>query len=332
MLANLKGKFTAGVNGWEKANANNLQFIFTDQQGSKCELTLTTSGSSKTVHILDDNNWGKYEYDNNTHTSTEYIDRDKYYVEIPENLEVTLNVGGKTRMKTTVKAELSNISNEVADLSKLKVNAAVTATIDDYTFVTKQAAYTPNNSAVADFAFIKGNVTVFNIVANITGFTACNIGGDFADENTWDDMDDAKLVGGTGYFRFNLLGKLQINGKIGDAGKIVDALKEADDSWNDEKAYKKAIDKINSNCIVGVYYNGKADKNASLYLVPFEEHHWNEVEWDMQPVLAFADGTSYSLLEESSFFNENSFKSLINMFEKLQDDFEELYDEIEDNF
>lgn len=338
-LSNLKARFTAGSRAWSMEKADCLEFIFNDQNGSQCVATLTTSGASKTVHLMDDYDWNDYHSEQNPTTGKwtgyEDCDRDRFYVTIPENINVVVTVGGKERVKVAAKINLNGIVNEAIDLSKTTFDGSVTAVFDAYSFQTTNTKYVPNSTAVASFAMAKNGKVLLTAQCNVGDFKLNGVSGDVADENTWDDFDDvADVVGGKASFRVNLLNKLQINGVLSNAQSFVDAVRDADKNDENESKFKSAIELMNKVAKVGVYYDGKAEKQAELAFKAFEDKYdsywgsaYEESYWEYQPVVIFADGSSYSLFEENNFFNERSFKSLIDAFENLCDDFENLFDE-----
>ena len=326
-LSNLKARFVAGSRKWTKENADHLEFVVNDQNGKQVVMSLTTSGNTKTVHVIDEENWGKNDYDRDKKEETFYIDRDKYYVTIPEHITVSVKVGGSERMKTNVGIKLDGIQNEIADLSKTICDASATVTLDSYVFKTTNTKYVPNNTLQTVFSMAKGGKSILTVEFNVGDFKLSNISGDVADEDTWETIgEDIDITNGKASFRLNLLGKLQINGVVSNIQSFVEAMEDAKDCEKDEMKFKQCIERINNTATVGVYYDGKSDKQAEFLFKAFEQKNWNGTYWDAEPVLAFADGSSYSLLEENRFFDESSFKKLIDQFEDLCEDFEDLFD------
>lgn len=327
MLSNLKARFTAGSRKWSREDADHLEFVFTDHNGSQCVASVKSSGASKTVHVMDDNSWGSYYYDYENNTSYDECDREKYYISIPENINVTFTVSGTERVTVSTKINLNGIQNETFDLDKSSVDATVTAKVDAYTFKTTNTKYTPNSTVQTTFSMSKNGKTILSGECKVGDFKLTGVSGDAMDEDVWDDMeDDFDISGGKGSFRLNLLGKMQINGVLSNVQTLIDDARDADKYDEDEQKFKKAVERMNNVISVGVYYDGKNEKQAEFSLKAFEHKGWSYTYWEYQPVLSFADGSSYSLTEENSFFNEKSFKSLIDQFEDLVDDFEDLFD------
>lgn len=334
VLSNLKAHFNAGIRGWEKeGNAENLKFTFPDQNGASSELTLTTSGQTKTLHILDDESLAGFINNYEMKTSIESIDNDQYYIQVPEVIELTFKVAGTERIKTVIRFDLSSFVTETVDLSRNSFNANAQVTLDSYQFTTTNTAYKPNRQLATNFTVAKDNKAVLVFSTNLTDFTATGIGGSIADEDTWDKMDDASFTGGNGTFRLNLLNKIQVNGRINNLSSVQNAMKTISD-YRTEAEFKQGVASLNSAFTVGVYYDGKNEKNAFLRFESFSNRDWNgAVRWEFEPVVVMLDKrgneVSYSLVEENFFFNDNAFSSLIDAYEKLLNDFERFLDDLD---
>lgn len=335
LLSNIRGHFTAGSNGWTKQDANDLQFTFKDQNGSTCIAKLTHSGKTQTVHVMDleDSDYEWYQ-NGNTYTSTSYYENNKYYVEIPEQINVTFTVGGTQRMTTDIRLDLNGIENQTIDIEKLSLDAHATVKLDGYEFKTTNIKYQPNSVVSTNFQFIKGGKTIVTVNFKAGDFYTLSLGGDITQEDTWDHIVDFGTVsGGQAQITVDVLGELQINANLSDFGTIRETLEKLEDDDRNESAYKADVQKLNSLMQAGLYYDRTSTLQANFLLKAFEEmdrYYGNVYDedryWEIKPIIRFADGSSYSLLEETSFFNETSFKSLIDKATQLFEDFEDLFD------
>lgn len=336
LLSNICGHFTAGNSGWTKQSANDLQFIFRDQNGSNCVAKLTTSGNKQTVHLMDieDTDYQWY-FIGSDYYSYNYVDYDKYYVEIPEQINVTFTVGGTQRMSADIRLNVSGIQNQTIDIEKLAFNASAVLKLDQYQFKTTNIAYKPNSAASTQFEFCKGNTTIATVKVSAGEFKTSGMGGDITQEDTWDHIADfGSVSGGQAQITLDVLGELQVNANFRDFDAIRQAAQKLEDDDHDEAAYKRDVQALNSLMTAGLYYDRTSTLQANFLLKAFEEKDWyydgygfsEDRYWQLYPVIRFGNGHSYSLFEESSFFNESSFKSLIDMAENLLDDFEELFD------
>ena len=154
---------------------------------------------------------------------------------------------------------------------------------------------------------------------------------------SWYDMDDDEIEDvlmtstATAAFSMDVLGEVQLKGKITDLHKLIDDIDDAYDNDEDETRFKRAINNANARYEANVYYNGGTYKQAWMTLEPFEEKEYWGISgigstysyWDCEPVLNFADGTTYSF---EKYFTEKNFKDLVDAFEEQSDKAEDIWD------
>ena len=221
--------------------------------------------------------------------------------------------------KTTVKVNLGSISNERFDLSKDELTATTLVELNNgYKFNVSQVAYSGNSKASANFEMSK-NGTSLAVVAfssDLSGIPSCNVDAFTSSEIDDINFDNANMK--NAYVKLDILGKLQIQGKLSDLRKYVDYLESANDNEDNEKNFKSYITQANSLLDLNLFYDGKAVKQASVKFEPFAGESWGGYQyWDAEPVLYFYDGSSYSTFE--AFFNDKDFKSVIDTFKGLAD-------------
>ena len=329
MASNFTGHFTANNNKWTLSKADDLQFIFKDQNGKECVLKLETSGNVKKVYVGNVDDWVRYEssYDNDYYIGNDYYDRTQLTIGVPENVVVTLTQGGSQVVKTTVKVNLGSISNERFDISKNELTATTLVELNNgYKFNVSQVAYSGNSKASANFEMSK-NGTSLAVVAfssDLSGIPSCNVDAFTSSEIDDINFDNANMK--NAYVKLDILGKLQIQGKLSDVRKYVDYLESANDNEDNEKNFKSYITQANSLLDLNLFYDGKAVKQASVKFEPFAGESWGGYQyWDAEPVLYFYDGSSYSTFE--AFFNDKDFKSVIDTFKGLADKYATLINE-----
>lgn len=329
MASNFTGHFTANNNKWTLSKADDLQFIFKDQNGKECVLKLETSGNVKKVYVGNVDDWVRYEssYDNDYYIGNDYYDRTQLTIGVPENVVVTLTQGGSQVVKTTVKVNLGSISNERFDISKNELTATTLVELNNgYKFNVSQVAYSGNSKASANFEMSK-NGTSLAVVAfssDLSGIPSCNVDAFTSSEIDDINFDNANMK--NAYVKLDILGKLQIQGKLSDVRKYVDYLESANDNEDNEKNFKSYITQANSLLDLNLFYDGKAVKQASVKFEPFAGESWGGYQyWDAEPVLYFYDGSSYSTFE--AFFNDKDFKSVIDTFKGLADKYAALINE-----
>lgn len=326
MASNFKGHFKAIGNKWELSKADDLQFIFSDQNGKECVLKLETSGNVKKVFIGNIDEWVDYnsDYKNDYYISNDYYDRTQLTVGVPENIVVTLTQGGSQVVKVTVKLNIGDLSNDKFDLSKNQLTASTLVELNNgYKFNVSQVAYNGNNKTSVSFDMSKNGESLASVAfsSDISGIPSCNIDAMVSGNIDEEDFNNSNMK--NVYVKLDIMGKLQIQGTLSDVRKFTDYINEADDNDDDEKTFKSYVNQANSLANVNLFYDGKSTKQATVTLEAFEEESWNGTKyWYMEPMLNFYDGSSYSTFD--AFFNDKDFKSVIDAFEKLADNYASL--------
>lgn len=316
VLSNFTGHFTAGKNSWTKTAADDLQFNFTDQDGNPCTLKLTTSGKTITVPMGESE--GVYDYradGNDFYITQEYFDE---YIEVPENIELTLTQNGKTVAAATVKSDLSKVDTENLDLNKLALSTSATCEIEGYTLQVNRVAYSfETGNAEVTVSLTKGNKALLS-----GSITAKNVKVNLDSENE----DAGILTSGDGVnVSLNVLGKVRIEGVCDNLGDVVDYLQNCDAHKYDESNFKANLKLANEFLHLGTYFDNSSTKQTDVILgAKFVETPWSSSGkgyWTCEPLLKFDDNTTYSF---GDYFNEDSFKPLINSFTDLLQSFADL--------
>lgn len=328
--SNFTGHFTARNGKWVFSKASDLQFIFTDQNGKECVLKLTTGGNVKKVHMSDIDDWTYDDYDNQTGIYTEYYDRIVCTLGVPENIEVTLVRGGGNVVKTTVKFDLGGISNEEFDLSRSNLSLSCTTEFDNgYKLDVSKVTYTGNKDVSVTTKLSKGDKSLVNIAvaSDLSGIPSCNISAFTDYDEDYDDEEENEYKDANAknaFVKIDIIGKLQMQGKITDVKKFSNYLDNADENDENEARFKSYINQANGMMDMGIFYDGKSVKQADVQFEPFMEGNSYYSYWYCEPVLKFQDGSSYSTFE--AFFNETDFKSVIDLFFDLTDQYADLLD------
>ncbi len=331
IASNFTGHFTYTNGKWMRSDANDLQFLFTDQNGQLCELKLATSGNVVPVHATEITDRTGYDYENKTvgnisyGYSNSYYDRTELTIGVPENIVVTLTQNGSDVIKTTIKTNLSGINNEEFDISKssLTFNALIELN-NGYKLDLSQVAYSGNNQASVSFAMTKNgqNLITIGMSSSVSGLPSWTLSQ--IDELRSGDLENADAL--KGYVSFDLIGKAQIKGEFTNARKFYDYINSAKDNQYNEAQYKSYINQANSLVDLSLYYGGTSNKQASIKLEPFQEQkYYGRSYWVTEPIIQFYDGSSYSTF--SAFFNETDFKGLIDTFKSVADQYAKLINE-----
>lgn len=308
-LSQFKGKFVAGKEGWTKSNADDLQFEFKDQNGITCVLTLKTSGKTAKVYVGE--TWGDCKYEPTI--DGEYSKRidviEKNYVYVPEHITTTLLQGGNTLVSAEVNIDHSQFLGPEYDLSKDAVSTNATVKINNYVWVVDRAAHNGKEGS----AYVKGSMSK-------AGKTLVSFEASAADTKL--DENGELLQGGAAKVSVNILGEVQIKGTCSNVKTFADYLDKADQFEENESQFKSYVNQANSLLNLGIYFNGGSMRQAKVQLECFEDGYANWKDWTYEPVLVFDDNSTYSTF--TAFFNETSFREVINSFEYLVRSYEKL--------
>ena len=329
MASNFKGHFTARNGRWQLTNADDLQFIFNDKNGTQCVIKLEAQGNVTKVYAFNLDDWYDYDWQRsgNTYIYNEYYDRTQYTIGVPEHVIVTLTQGNTTLIKTTVDVSLTNVSGETLDISKGGFNvSSLTEMHNGYKIQATDVNYTGNKKASSTVTVTKGGtmLVTMSCAGNVNDLPSVNVDAftsnfDIDDYNT--DDANAKDV----FVKCDILGKVQMQGKVTDFRKFVDYLNSADDNDDNESQYKSYINQANGLIDINVFYKNTDVKQASVKLEPFVDETWGgHTYWTVEPVMVFYDGSSYSTFE--AFFNDNDFKDTIREFKSLANRYADLID------
>lgn len=306
-LSQIKGKFVASKEGWTKSNADDLQFEFKDQNGITCVLTLKTSGKTAKVYVGD--TWD-YEFEQVDASNQKWVDKiEKNYVYVPEHITTTLLQGGNTLVSAEVNIDHSQFSGPEYDLSKDAVSTNATVKINNYVWVVDRAAHNGKEGS----AYVKGSMSK-------AGKTLVSFEASAADTKL--DKDGELLQGGAAKVSVNILDEVQIKGTCSNVKTFADYMDKADQFEENESQFKSYVNQANSLLNLGIYFNGGSMRQAKVQLECFEDGYAYDKYWTYEPVLVFDDNSTYSTF--TAFFNETSFREVINSFEDLVRSYEKL--------
>lgn len=325
LASNFTGHFTANKGKWvmESGKYNDLQFTFSDKNGKKCVLKLETSGRVKKVYAANIKEWDRYDYDNTSYKYTEYYDRIKCTVGVPENIVLTLTQNGTELAKTTVKIDLASLSGENFDISKNSFTASTLVEMSNgYKFNASQVAYSGNQKCSVVYSMSKAGTMLasVSVASDLSGIPSCNVeafsGDDF-------NINTDNINGKNALVKIDIMGKLQLQGTLKDVRKFAEYIEKAGDNEYDENRFKQWMNSANELANINLFYDNSSVKQASVKLDAFSETEWGGNKyWEMEPVLVFFDGSSNSMFDV--FFNDTDFKNTINAFEALIEKYEDL--------
>ena len=326
--------WNSSKNKWEvQEGTSDLKATCKDKNGQTVTATLTTSGKTTKVYAgeieLDDDynyNWWYDDYGYYHSQSTYTSETDIAYVEVPEVVNIKLTRGGQTLVSVQVKTDLSSLSGQNFDLSKSAFTVSVSAQLAGYDIQCDRVSAKANteNGIVSKVTILKNGKKLLSAEVSATA----NVSGSGM---VWSENADEKAIeknlenttGNVSVCNFDILGQLQISATCSDIKKIAEYMEEAEDARYNEATVNNYVQKINNLAAVKFYYDGNntLQGNIELEAVPRQGH--SGTKYEIEPVVVFADGSRYNMINES-YFNESNFKSLINLGESLFDRYEDM--------
>lgn len=296
------GEFTLQNGVWKQTQkgGDHLSFIFNDKQGNKCVLTLKASKEGTEIHhdCFDDEGgyWDGYKWQ-------EY--KDEYRFILPKKMELTLSRNGEVRAMTTINTEVKT-AGEI-DLTKDEVELSSVTQIGAYKVEVNKAAFKAGKNAEAKAVISKDNETLITVTASATGEIDNNLEGTYGKVSASVDI----------------LGKAKVVATFSDVDMLIQNLDNADENDENESQFKQYLDNANKLVDAKLYLDNSSKSCAKVYLAPIEDGYGSYKYWDAEPWLEFSDGSKYSY---SDYFNEKSFKTVVDKVQSIVDDFINMFD------
>ena len=315
-LSQINGHFKV-VNGqWVREDANDLQFVFKDNNGKECVLKLALSGKQTNMYVpfLDDE---EREYKGNGHYDRTKIETK---LNIPEHATLTLTQGGNTLMMGELNTKVS--TNGTLDVAKDNIEANCKLTINNYVVEVKRALFEAAKGAKAEATVTIGNQKLFNMMISANG-KATN--------------DRIQGVGEVS-MAFDILGEVQFKGKIDDGSTFHKWYRKLDEGgihknydfvYYTEKESKGFVEQANNHLNAGMFLKGSDKRSANIELAVFAEQvHDNltleyKVMWKPSALLKFDDKTSYGF---NDYFTKKNFPDVYKQASDLIKSFEKMFD------
>lgn len=332
VISNYKGHFEVQNGKWVlvESNVDDLKFTFKDSNNDVWVLRTEATGPLKKVHMFDlhDRNY-EYSYSESMSIYKYYEDYKECIIAIPKTLNVTLTKNNTQMVKTTVNAELSDITGEEFDISKNDISASIVIEVKDFKINVSQVAYKHNSSAAVNLTVAKSNKQMLSVAVSgdLSGIPSVNVSA-FSHHI---DSDSWKNTEGSAFVKIDILGKIQIQGKATKIHAIVDKLEAAKKNKESESEYKSYIKEANEYLDLGLYFNNNSLKQATVYLEPFEKtgsrysypngyQSYKYWAWDM--VIKFGDESTYSTM--ANYFSRSNFRSVYGDVESLIESYSKL--------
>ena len=119
------------------------------------------------------------------------------------------------------------------------------------------------------------------------------------------------------------MGKAKVVATLSDVNLLIQNLDKADENDENESLFKQYLENANRLIDAQLYLDNSSKSCAKVYLAPIEDGYGSYKYWDAEPWLEFSDGSKYSY---SDYFNEKSFKSVVDKVQSIVDDFIKMFD------
>ena len=267
-------------------------------------------------------NYTHYKYE-----SFEDIDVNDYhhYVQIPEKIKIEYLRGNQEIMRVEINTDHSKVTSENFDVATNDLSITAEAYINGYEFITSKAAYSAKKNVETSFKMNKHGQNLISLSA----YSDMNVSGDLYEGTAeLNDMKNATV-------EIDILHQMQLKMTSEDCLKFNEYLDAAEDNRLDETQFKNQLTEANKWINGGLYFDGQKTRQSWVTLEPFqtEDWFWDDVNgyyeqncWTWEPVINFNDGSSYSTF--SAFFNEDDFRTLINLAWDVCDDFANLFGQL----
>ena len=315
--SNFVGEFTLLNGVWKqtKRGGDHLSFIFNDKNGKNCVLTLKGSSDGTLIHhdCFDDEGgyWDGYKWQ-------EY--KDEYRFILPKKMELTLSRNGEVRAMTTINTEVKT-AGEI-DLTKDEVElSSVTQIVVDISSSTSsnrnQLFVVLRNYSLCFciLSCLESRFIYFYLIStNLITVTASATGNiDNNLEGTYGKVSAS----------VDILGKAKVVATLSDVNLLIQNLDKADENDENESLFKQYLENANRLIDAQLYLDNSSKSCAKVYLAPIEDGYGSYKYWDAEPWLEFSDGSKYSY---SDYFNEKSFKTVVDKVQSIVDDFIKMFD------
>lgn len=351
------GHFTVKDNKWikEDGDFNDMQFTAPGEDGKLCTVKLTTSGETKKIYI------GETQTEDWYNTMTEYrdslfydvvtrvdslgveyldtigaypigtiykyssdIDVNTYqnYVYIPEKITIEYIQGSSQILKTVVTTDHSALKSDRYDVATEDLGVQVETFVNGFEFVMDKMIYGAGKNMEVSCKLNKRGMNLITLSAS----TDLAVTGDLYDNSSLDVTKCQNAV-----LSIDLIHQAQLKFSCSDGVKLEECMDKAEANDTDETIYKEQLAEINKLLSGGLYFDGQATRQAYVTVEAFQKTDWyGYAYWNWEPVMIFEDGSNYSLC--STFFNEDDFRSLINMAWDVADDFMNLANQFARNW
>ncbi|MCQ2255376.1 MAG: hypothetical protein MJZ29_07750 [Bacteroidaceae bacterium] len=303
-LANIKGSFVGSFKNKSMkrtSSTGDLNISYTASDNKQWVLSVSHSGNLGTVTL--DEEWD-YHYSDGHYN--EYITTTK--MEIPKTVKAKLTKANETVAEVNLTINSLTITDgEPSQASK--ASYTLSSKVKDFE-VTSNSEYNPGGKTIVKANVKKGKTNVATVT--VEGNSSLSKG----------EISNGNVTS----LNVCILDKLNVKGNINDIKSLADALEEAEDNDENETTFDRWLKNANSYIDLGLYNNNSTKQASIIFGKDADKDYWGgsyHTYYEIVPMIEFTDGTSYSFEE---YFDEKTFKSLMDEVDKIINEFEKLVD------
>lgn len=281
-LTDLKGHFTENAEGTFDIDGNYDDLSVTVYDGNvPVTVTFAARNEAKTPFHYEDND-------------------DDVTIYIPGTSTLSVAKNNKVIGSLEVRLDPKDVNGDGIINQDDNIDVGYTVKVGVYTFDLTQADYATDHASV--------KASIYNGKKLVIG-TELSAKYAYSFENTAEGPA-FEVTEAYAYAMVDLAGKTQIRFNLPDGLRVEELSKQLNAQYRDGAAFKATLAEIEKLYGFGVYYDGKKTLQATI---GFEAMSVNDEVageyWYANPVIRFADGTSYAVEE---YFNEERFGNLAN--------------------
>jgi len=310
MLSDIQGKLTLGENSARCSDYDGLKVLFT-LDGKDYEADVTFSGKKTTAYYSFTDVYGHTDpsYRNPYHNEDTY----KIKVEVPEKVTVKVTENGKTFAEVTVDFIVSFTQSGI-NLTKDCFIVTTKVKMDDHELILSNTGYNASiGKATAGAAIKNGSKSILTMElsgdVDVELVTDEYVSDGYYDDEVYPEFTKAKNA----KISIDILGQMQVKGNCNNILTVKDYMENLWDA-GDKSAAERAVDNINNQLDLGLYYDGSSTKQADIimdYYVGGDDYYGDEW-YDLEPIIVFNDGSKYAFYE---YFDEDDFDGTVDHFE-----------------
>jgi len=327
-ISQFKGTFELRNGVWVCTNTDtdDLTFSYKDSSGNVWILKATTSGQVKRIYAKDTESYRwiitniEYNGSGYVYYYKDYTDVEHHIIGIPENVMVTLTKNGSQVMKTTIRTDLTNITDMDFNLAESNLSVVATTEVNEYKVEVSQLVYQANRKASVGVKVSKAGKALLTmaVAGDVMDIPSVNVSA--LDKHFKIEEGNARNV----FVKLDVLGKVQVQGTVSDVKAMVEKYEAAQKNRSDETVFKANIAQMNTYFNLGLFYNNENTMQAGVYLEPFAKRTWyGYSNWEADMVISFDDMSTYSTC--MSFFSESNFQGVMDSWAALCKNYERLF-------